>query len=275
MPKKSVTQQCVSFYNDAIYICKIFASYKNTNYCTKYSVDMFLNEVKQILNYDYTNENIITMSINQRKVYNAFLELKIKLIEFYLKVISQNQLKIKMYCYDDELLFEEIKIRSINPFYNINVIDGEIVIKHKDQIISHEYFALLNPTYNYCEYIETNINLFSSLMYYTNNLCKHNFMVMPNEVECDCLYIYLLKNRINNKFILKIGYSSEINERNLEKEFSCEIFLIGIFDINHKNNEGILHTDLKKTFIDAYIPYVKKGSNYYNKIKFDTNLNYS
>lgn len=72
------------------------------------------------------------------------------------------------------------------------------------------------------------------------------------------IYIYLLPFLTStDDYIIKIGYTGNLTERNLYKEFgleSDEIYLLCGFKITNENIEKHIHTFLRKQYNDCRYP---------------------
>ena len=225
-----------------------------------------------------SSEELINLNNKQNakaKVEEAIICMIMCAKNFINIAITNNLLCDNFYYYDDYLLFELIKSKAKqNPYYDITFNEDNIIITKDNVIVSNKYFIGLDPIKDYYKYIDTNINLFSSLIYHVNTFRKKDFVLYPTENTHNCLYIYLFTYRINGQFIIKPGYTKNENERNVKTEFKLsDELLIGIFDVDHEDSEQKMHRFLKNTF-NYNIPIKKYRTPTYNKYLFEQN-NYS
>ena len=108
----------------------------------------------------------------------------------------------------------------------------------------------------------TENDIIKSLLIYTHNLQpmqKHKF---TTQIENSVLYVFLLPVLHTKKYIIKIGYSKDSDQRHTQwsKTFEIEkenMFLLFAIQVKNESYEKAIHTYIKTQFSQLYIPTEK------------------
>ena len=178
------------------------------------------------------------------------------------KAITKSNIK-KYYDYDRSKNTQlNIKTMMINKNikYNISIENYEL------KITEIESNKIIEP--KDLDYLAQNDkslikNIFNSMYQNMINSPSSHLYKKSFETDCEIIYVYLLPFlSSNDEYIIKIGYTSNLKNRNLHKEFGLknenDIYLILGLNITSEKKEQILHNNLKNLPNVVFYPIEKK-----------------
>ncbi len=152
-----------------------------------------------------------------------------------------------------------------SPYYDISGnIKIPLTIKEKIKIHNNQnkYFHdALNGKYH-DNNLKNKDYFDKEYMSFVVEIYKNKFQLEINYLNKHIMYMYIMDREFeNNKMVIKIGYTYHLVKRNKQlcTEFNCQIYLIGIKEINAESDEQKFHDYMMQMKKELNIPYKKKN----------------